>query len=205
MIPPPSGGWLPDRARWRLAVTTSAKSLSLLRLLRDERGIAAVTVAGTLPLLFVLGALAINSGLWLTIKRQNQSAADAAALSAAYEVMAQNSGSTITDAAFQAASLNGYSGGALTSTCVDPGSGSLVCYPYKDAYVSNGIAVTLRQDQSSLFAYAPLPTATIATRAVAIVKTLADTCILTPDWTAPSALSLSNNASLPNPNCAVAS
>src|SRR6202022_4675743 len=126
-----------------------------LRLRRDQRGIAAVTVAIALPLLLAFGALAINSGLWLTIKRQNQSAADAAALSAAYEVMAESSSSTITDAAFQAANLNGYSGGALTSSCVDPGSGSLVCYPYNDAYVSNGIAVTLRQDQSSLFAYAP--------------------------------------------------
>src|SRR6202022_1207320 len=59
-----------------------------LRLRRDQRGIAAVTVAIALPLLLAFGALAINSGLWFTIKRENQSAADAAAISAAYELMA---------------------------------------------------------------------------------------------------------------------
>jgi hypothetical protein len=69
----------------------------------------------------------------------------------------------------------------------------------------SGVAVTLQQDQSSLFAYAPLATATIATKAVAVVKTLADTCILALDSTAQNALSLSNNASLLNANCAVAS
>jgi len=60
-------------------MTTDAVSRSLLRLRRDQRGIAAVTVAIALPLLFAFGALSINSGLWFTIKRQNQSAADAAA------------------------------------------------------------------------------------------------------------------------------
>jgi hypothetical protein len=68
------------------------------------------------------------------------------------------------------------------------------------------VAVTLQQDQSSLFAFVPVsvPGATIATRAVAIVKKLADTCILALDPAQNAALSLSN-ASLPNANCAVAS
>jgi hypothetical protein len=184
-------------------MTMIAVSRSLLHLRRDQRGIAAVTLAVTLPLLLAFGALAINSGLWFTIKRQNQSAADAAAISAAYEIIANPAfscpGSTpanVLAAASEAASQNGWTNTG-TAPAVDP------CY--SDALVPSGVAVTLQQDQSSLFAYAPLATATIATKAVAVVKTLADTCILALDSTAQNALSLSNNASLPNANCAVAS
>src|SRR4029077_10192118 len=96
-------------------MTTDAVSRSLLRLRRDQRGIAAVTVAITLPLVFAFDALAINSGLWFTIKRQNQSAGDAAAISAAYEIIANPSftcpGSTpanVSAAAGEAASQNGW-------------------------------------------------------------------------------------------------
>jgi Flp pilus assembly protein TadG len=192
-------------------MTMSAVFRSLLHLGHDQRGIAAVTVAITLPLLFAFGALAINSGLWFTIKRQNQSAADAAALSAAYEVLAGNTdvANNLIPAATEAATPphNRYAGDALMSggpSCA--GSGSLVCYPYTDSYVSNGVAVILQQNQSSLFAYAPLASATIATKAVAVVKKLADACILALDPTAqPNALSLSNNASLVNASCGVAS
>src|SRR5271155_4816837 len=60
------------------------------RLLRDDRGVTAMLVAITLPVLLLFGALAIDTGAWFTTKRQIQSAADAAALSAAYEVVAGN-------------------------------------------------------------------------------------------------------------------
>ena len=83
MIAPLWRGWRPNRAR--RAMTASAVSRSLRRLHRDHRGVTAVIVVLTLPVLFAFGALVINSGLWLTIKRGNQSAADAAALSTAYE------------------------------------------------------------------------------------------------------------------------
>jgi Flp pilus assembly protein TadG len=59
----------------------------LQRVLHDKRGLSAVTVAVSLPVLFGVAGLGIDTGLWYTIKRQNQSAADAAALSAAYEVI----------------------------------------------------------------------------------------------------------------------
>jgi Flp pilus assembly protein TadG len=82
VIAPLWGGWWPNRVRQ--AMTASAVSRSLLQLRRDERGVIAVIITLTLPVLFAFGALVINSGLWFTIKRQNQSAADAAAISAAY-------------------------------------------------------------------------------------------------------------------------
>src|SRR6516162_9237126 len=58
----------------------------LQRLLRDQRGIAAVLVALALTVLIGLVALGVETGLWYAIKRQDQSAADAAAISGAYEI-----------------------------------------------------------------------------------------------------------------------
>ena len=100
MIAPLWGGWWLNRAR--RAMTASAVSRSLRRLHRDQRGVTAVIVAITLPLLFAFGALAINSGLWFTIKRENQSAADAAAISAAYDLMAGPADACNTDHNFRA-------------------------------------------------------------------------------------------------------
>ena len=57
---------------------------------RDQRGITAVLVALTLVALIGFTGLGVDAGWWYTIKRQNQSAADAAALSAAYEIIAGN-------------------------------------------------------------------------------------------------------------------
>src|SRR6266851_10179269 len=95
----------------------SERRRGLLWLLSDERGAAAVLVALTLPVLFAFGALAINSGLWYTMKRQNQSAADAAALSAAYQVVAMWPSPSVVNhlipaATEAAASQNGYAGSA---------------------------------------------------------------------------------------------
>ena len=45
-------------------------------------------VAIALPALVGFGALGAETGLWYTLKLHNQSAADAAAISATYEVIA---------------------------------------------------------------------------------------------------------------------
>ena len=60
----------------------------LQRLLRDERGATAVLVALAFTVLTGFVALGAETGLWYAIKRQDQSAADAAAISGAYEVAA---------------------------------------------------------------------------------------------------------------------
>jgi hypothetical protein len=184
-------------------MTTDAVSRSLLRLRRDQRGIAAVTVAITLPLVFAFDALAINSGLWFTIKRQNQSAADAAAISAAYEIIANPSftcpGSTpanVSAAAGEAASQNGWTNTG-TAPAVNP------CY--SDALVPSGVEVKLWQDQSSLFAFVPVsvPSATIATRAVATITTLNNPCLLALNPTADNAINLQDSVTVNAPGCSV--
>jgi len=54
----------------------------------DQRGASATLLALALPCLIGFAALGVETGVWLTIKLQNQSAADAATISAAYEVIA---------------------------------------------------------------------------------------------------------------------
>src|SRR6266404_9390245 len=166
----------------RLVMTTDAVARSLLRLRRDERGIAAVTVAITLPLLLAFGALAVNSGLWFTIKRQNQSAADAAAISAAYEVLAGSA--NVTAAVNEAATRNGW---------INTGTAPAINTSYSNPpLVPSGVEVKLWQDQSSLFAFVPVsvPSATIATRAVATITTLNNPCLLALSPTADEAIDL---------------
>jgi len=171
-------------------MTASAVSRSLRRLHRDQRGVTAVIVVLTLPVLFAFGALVINSGLWLTIKRGNQSAADAAALSTAYELMAGPAdacskdpnfvANRLTPAATQAVAANQHVGWDTTGTT------TTVTCPYTDTLLNTefgagsytAVAVTLQQDQSSLFAFAPLASATIATKSVGVVANAQDVCFL---------------------------
>src|SRR5690348_8533255 len=58
------------------------------RLWRDQSGVTAVLLALSLAALIGLAGLGAETGLWYTIKRANQSAADVAALSGAFEILA---------------------------------------------------------------------------------------------------------------------
>src|SRR5215472_11170741 len=138
----------------------------LRRLFHDKRGLSAVTVAVSMPVLFGVAGLGVDTGLWYAMKRQNQSAADAAALSAAYEVMAGNTNvaTNLTPAASEAATRNNYGG-----------TTPVVTYPYRDAVVtcaSCGVRVTLSQTQNAWFSswFPAFPTFTIANQAIAAVS-----------------------------------
>jgi len=173
----------------------SERCRGLLWLLSDERGATAVLVAIALPVLFAFGALAINSGFWYTMKRQNQSAADAAALSGAYEVMAGSSSTRITAAVNEAATQNGW---------VNTGTAPAVNVSYSNPpLVPSGVEVKLWQDQGSLFAYVPFTGATIATRAVALVKKLDNPCMVLLNQTASKELNIQGSASLTMPDCSI--
>ena len=88
-----------------------------------------------------MGALGVETGVWFAIKLQNQSAADSAAISAAYGVTAGKTelAGELTAAADEAARRNGYKGNTRQSFILIPTS-----------VVTNGIAVTLRQSQGVL-------------------------------------------------------
>jgi len=166
---------------------------SIARLWRDERGVSAVMVAVSLTVLIGFAGLGVETGLWYAIKRQNQSAADAAAISAAYEVLADPNkvASDLTPAASRAATQNGYTGAA-----------PVVTYPYNDAIVSNAVAVTLRTTQATLLAALFLPSVTIETKAVANVFPAAPGCILTLG-TSGTDVQVSGSSSLSAPGCSV--
>ena len=59
----------------------------IARIFPDNSGASATILAIALPGLIGFGALGAETGVWFTLKLQNQSAADAAALSAAYQVV----------------------------------------------------------------------------------------------------------------------
>src|SRR5258708_8546302 len=61
-------------------------SLKRRRLWHDTRGVTVVLVALTISALIGFVGLGVETGLWYTIQRQNQTAADFAALSGAYEI-----------------------------------------------------------------------------------------------------------------------
>jgi len=143
---------------------------AIVRVWQDERGVSAVILALSLTALIGFAALGVETGLWYSIKRQNQSAADAAAISAAYEILAGNTDVTnnLTPAATSAAAQNEYTG-----------TTPVVTYPYSDSIVSNAVGVTLQTTQSTSFAALFLPSVTIQTKAVARVFPAAPGCILT--------------------------
>jgi len=73
------------------------------RLWRDERGVVAIAVALLLPVLIGFAGLGVEVGMWFAVQRQNQSAADAAAISAALEYAAYIESGMPTDPAAAAA------------------------------------------------------------------------------------------------------
>jgi hypothetical protein len=139
------------------------------RFLRDKRGATAAMVAAALPVLIGFETLGVETGLWYMIKRQNQSAADAAAIAAEHEILAGKTdvAADLSPAASEAAARNGYAG-------VPP----QVVYPYSDNIVTNGVAVYLKQSQRGLFGSIFLPGVTIASKAVAVLGVLDDVCVL---------------------------
>src|SRR5260370_35536338 len=98
---------------------------AIAQILHDKSGASATVVAIALPGLIGFGALGAETGVWFTLKLQNQSAADAAALSAAYQIIAGkiNGTSDLTPVSSEAATRNGYRG--ITPAVVYPYSGDV--------------------------------------------------------------------------------
>jgi uncharacterized membrane protein len=159
--------------RKRAIVISAAHALWIWpgRLARDTRGIVLVLVALLLPVMVGLTGLGVETGLWYAIKRQNQAAADEAALSGAMEIAAAKP--DVTAQALCTARWNGFDSSVTFPPCPDALAGATVnnppasgTYSGKHSYVE----VILSQQQSTLFAnFNPinLGSVTIRTRAVA--------------------------------------
>src|SRR5882672_5723226 len=99
------------KGAWRVAMASevpATRRAMFARLLRDRDGFVIVTVALLLVVLIGFAALAAETGLWYVIKRQNQSAADTAALSGAFEKLAGQPYSDMCGFAQRDAARNGF-------------------------------------------------------------------------------------------------
>jgi Flp pilus assembly protein TadG len=206
----------------------------LARFWRDQGGVVAVAVAILLPVLIGFAGLGIEVGMWFWIQRQNQSAADAAAISAALEYAAQIERGVATDsaaataAATTAANCNLFSTSSSSSNAVCPlpssASNTITLYPCYGFTVGsscntlssngtlNAVQIALTQPLNTTFAnlvtaiWGPsLNTVNVTTTAIAAFPAAGTACYLALDPTAADTFLVDNNGMLPNANCWVAS
>jgi Flp pilus assembly protein TadG len=163
------------------------------RIFHDKSGAAATLVAIALPALIGLGALGAETGVWFTIKLRNQASTDAAAIAAAYQIIAgqTNLASDLTPAASEAAGKNGYTGNIPAVT-----------YPFSDGTVSNAVSVTMQQTQGALLAAMFITGVTVVTKAAAVIEVLDPACILALA-TGGTGVEVADFAHLEMPNCSV--
>jgi hypothetical protein len=134
-------------------------------LLRSEDGfVIAIVALLVFSVFIVLGGLAVEAGFWYAVKRQDQSAADAAALAAAFEYAGgigtglQTGPTDAPGAAISAVSSNGFS--AAQPPTVTPSCPSSPCP------VQGTVEVVLNDQMNTLLGAASLgSTVTIATAA----------------------------------------
>jgi len=166
--------------------TTSSREF-LQRLLRDRRGVTAVFVALAFTMLIGFVALGVETGLWYAIKRQDQSAADAAAISGAYEVAAGQAYSDICakargDAVNNGFTFQSYTCPSTSPNCTNPSSGQMCANNppagCTGADCNDKVEVILNRQQDTFFANLFLSNVTIGSRAVAKVNTPGFTCDL---------------------------
>jgi uncharacterized membrane protein len=126
----------------------------------------AVFLALTLAALIEMVGLGVETGLWYTIKRANQSAADVAALSRAFEVLAGQTYSEMCGFAKRDAKRNGfvfasYACPASSPACTGPTSGQMCANnpPVLGANAgsANAFEVMLSQNQNTVLASLSLP------------------------------------------------
>lgn len=175
-----------------------------LRLHDDRHGAVAVIVALAATVLIGFTALAVETGLWYTIKRQSQSAADAAALSGAYELATGNQPySDICKQAKHDASANGFIFDASyacpsatpSPACTSASAGGMCLNQLAAGGSDNGsIEVYLAQQQNTYLANLFQPSVTIGTHAVATVRTPGYACAGALSKTATKAVNFSGNS-----------
>jgi len=143
----------------------------LTQLLRANDGFVAVMVAVLIFALIGVAGLATEVGMWYALKRQNQTAADASALTAAFEYAGQIATGVSTNpsaAATSTASSNQFNTAAPNTVTINPpvcAVGSVNCT----------VQVVLTDQRSTLFGRVFLPpTINIATRATATYQILTD-------------------------------
>jgi Flp pilus assembly protein TadG len=170
------------------------------RLWRDEAGVVAIMFALMFPVLAAMVALGIDVGFWYSAKRGLQNAADAAAVAGGHELRLGNSTTVAESTALQEATRNGFDSGTGTITVSSPpGSGS---------YTGSSLAVEVSLSNPGMTFFSQLVmdfTPTINARAVAILGSDSDACVLALSGTVAKAVSASGNPAIVFDGCQVAS
>ncbi|MGC2411776.1 MAG: pilus assembly protein TadG-related protein [Stellaceae bacterium] len=187
---------------------------------RDRRGVVAILLALALPMMIGLAGLGVETGLWYAMKWQNQSAADAAAMSAALELgngkgcldysqmavyAAKYSGFTPTSSSFPCPVSGSNCTTGVSSICVNtpPQSGSQTCADAPTT-CNNAVEVILSQQQNTFLAAFYLSAVTIQSRSVALWGSGGTVCVLALDPSAAGAVDILSGASVNLTNCWVA-
>lgn len=193
----------------------------LQRFRRDTRGAVAAIMAVVMVTLVGAAALGVETGLWFSEKRHYQTAADAAAISGAFQLAAQvpniacsgGAGTTnmipIDAMAQSMADANGFIQGKDTLTVDTP--------PVDGPYAGNPCAVeaTIAAPKKALLAAVDIPGVTIGVKAVALVNPSfgggACDVALNPNPTAPSGngnvagINIAGTATVSQPGCLMVS
>lgn len=175
-------------------------ALALLRMLaRDRRGAAVSLVALTAPVLVGAVGAGVEVGSWYMMRRQAQTAADAAALSGAIELARGAARTVVEGSALEDARRNGYGGtGNTTVTVRMHPAGTFGASPAVEVLVSRREPMLF----ASLFRTDGLD---IQARAVAAVDVNSTACVLALDGVASAAIGSNGTVDLELENCIVAS
>lgn len=170
-----------------------ARAPLLRRLAADRRGGVAVMLALLLPVVVGVAALAVETGLWFAERRALQTAADAAALSGAFELTA---GRRATVAA--SALVDGRRNAADASFTVRTP-------PVTGKYVGSGgaVEVVASRPQTLLLSALFLGDMQVGARAVARAGSAGDPCILALERVESSAAEFSGSADIVLKDCGV--
>jgi len=175
--------------------------LSAIRRLRRDRG-GAILVTYTLLMTGLLGTtgLAIETGLWYTVKRNLQTQADAAALSGAFERRKGHPDyADVSAAALLEAGRNGFVAAAPnTITISNPPTNG----PY--AGDDSAVQVIVSAPQSLLFSSFFLNGLAVSAQSVAAVETTGTACVLALDPSASSAIQNQGNPTIAMDGCVLA-
>lgn len=178
----------------------SLRPASRRNLWREESGATAIITAITLAILLGFTALGVEVGSWYGERRALQTAADAAALGAAYEIYKHGKDSDgIAEAGQGDATRNGFTNGeaGVDLTVSNPPTTG------PDAENDYAAEAIIAKQRSSLLSSMFLSNdeVTIRTRAVAVVRVGGPFCVLALDPDNGSALRFGGTADLTLQNC----
>lgn len=165
----------------------------LRRLAADRNGAVAVMVGLLLPLVVGVAALAIETGLWFAERRDLQNAADAAALSGAFELTAGRR-TTVTQSALADGRRN--AADAAFTVRTPPTSGRFIGN-------ASAVEVTVTRTQTLLLSALFMGDLQVGARAVARIGSLGDPCILALERVESSAAEFTGSADIVLKDCGV--